>query len=96
MNMTRSIGAGPALMTLRSHAPGDQETGSNSRGRGKLGSKRHIVRDLVSGTNRHDSKMFESCVEAIPAIAGLEGRLHKRPSKLHATRAITTSVAVRP
>jgi hypothetical protein len=67
--------------------------------RGKLGSKRHIVVDargiplviLVSGANRHDSEMFEKCVDVIPAIAG--------PAKDHRsctpTRAMTTSVAVR-
>lgn len=39
---------------------------------------------LISGANRHVSKMFERCVDAIPAIAGLGGRPRKRPSKLHA------------
>ena len=41
---------------------------------------------LFSGANRHDSKMFERCVDAIPAIAGLPGRPRKRPSKLHADK----------
>ena len=41
---------------------------------------------LVSGANRHDSKMFERCVDATPAIAGLQGRPRKRPSKLHADK----------
>ena len=41
---------------------------------------------LVSGANRHDSKMFERCVEAIPAIAGLPGRPRRRPAKLHADK----------
>ncbi len=41
---------------------------------------------LVSGANRHDSKMFERCVDAIPAIAGLGRRPRKRPSKLHADK----------
>lgn len=41
---------------------------------------------LVSGANRHDSKMFERCVDAIPAIAGLQGRPRKRPSKLPADK----------
>ncbi|WP_156106076.1 IS5 family transposase [Comamonas aquatica] len=74
--------------------PGGQETGPNPTDRGKLGSKRHIVVDargiplviLVSGANRHDSKMFEKCVDAIPAIAGLAGRPRKRPAKLHADK----------
>ena len=42
--------------------------------------------DLVSGANRHDSKMFKRCVDAIPAIADLGGRPRKRPSKLHADK----------
>ena len=77
---------GPALR----HQPQDrgQETGPNPTDRGKLGSKRHIVVDargiplviLVSGANRHDSKMFERCVDAIPAIAGLPGRPRRRPA----------------
>nr|WP_180319648.1 IS5 family transposase [Delftia acidovorans] len=74
--------------------PGGQETGPNPTDRGKLGSKRHIVVDargiplviLVSGANRHDSKMFERCVDAIPAIAGLPGRPRGRPAKLHADK----------
>lgn len=41
---------------------------------------------LVSGANRHDSKMFEKCVDAIPSIAGLSGCPRKRPAKLHADK----------
>ncbi len=41
---------------------------------------------LVSGANRHDSKMFEKCVDAIPAIKGLQGRPRKRPAKFHADK----------
>ena len=41
---------------------------------------------LVSGANRHDSKMFEKCVDAIPAIAGLAGHPRKRPAKLLADK----------
>ncbi len=81
-------------MAPRYQAPGGQETGPNPTDRGKLGSKRHIVVDakgiplviLVSGANRHDSKMFERCGDAIPAIAGLSGRPRKRPAKLHADK----------
>ncbi|CAM4121175.1 IS5 family transposase [Comamonas aquatilis] len=73
---------------------GGRETGPNPTDRGKLGSKRHIVVDgrgiplviLVSGAKRHDSKMFENCVDAIPAVAGLAGRPRKRPAKLHADK----------
>jgi len=41
---------------------------------------------LVSGANRHDSMMFEKCMDAIPAVAGLPGRARKRPAKLHADK----------
>lgn len=41
---------------------------------------------LVSGAKRHESKMFEKCVDAISAIAGLSGRPRKRPPKLHADK----------
>lgn len=59
-----------------------------------LGSKRHIIVDaqgiplvvLVSGANRHDSKMFEQCLDAIPAVKGLQGRPRRRPYKLHADK----------
>ena len=76
-------------MAPRYQAPGGQETGPNPTDRGKLGSKRHIVVDargiplviLVRGANRHHSKMFERCADAIPAIAGLGGCLRIRPSK---------------
>lgn len=41
---------------------------------------------LVSGENRHDSKMFEKCMDAVPEIAGLAGRPRKRLAKLHADK----------
>lgn len=90
-------------MAPRYEAPGGQETGPNPTDRGKLGSKRHIVVDargiplviLVSGANRHDSKMFDRRADVNPAVAGLRGRPRKRLSKLQTDRAMTTSVAVR-
>lgn len=30
--------------------------------------------------------MFEKCMDAIPAVAGLSGRARKRPAKLHADK----------
>ncbi|MEF9356367.1 transposase, partial [Ralstonia solanacearum species complex bacterium ZIM076] len=36
---------------------------------------------------RHDSIAFESTLDAIPAIRGLDGRSRKRPDKLHADKA---------
>ena len=41
---------------------------------------------LVSGANRHDSMLFEPCVDAIPAIKGSQGRPRRRPYKLHADK----------
>ncbi|WP_407973045.1 IS5 family transposase [Burkholderia pyrrocinia] len=59
---------------------------------GKHGSKRHIAVDThgiplavtVTGANRHDSIAFESTLDAIPAVRGLNGQPRKRPGKLHA------------
>ncbi|NVE26155.1 IS5 family transposase [Burkholderia glumae] len=77
-----------------SKPPGGQETGPNPTDRGKLGSKRHIVVDArgiplavtITGANRHDSMAFESTLDAIPAVPGLNGPPRKRPSKLHADK----------
>ena len=41
---------------------------------------------LISGANRHDSMMFEKCLDAIPAVKGLSGRPRCRPAKLHADK----------
>ncbi|WP_291587236.1 IS5 family transposase [Comamonas sp. UBA7528] len=73
---------------------GGSGNGPQPHGQRQAQSNRHIVVDargiplviLVSGANRHDSKMFERCVDAIPAIGGLPGRVRKRPSKLHADK----------
>ncbi|MGI4858972.1 MAG: IS5 family transposase [Janthinobacterium lividum] len=77
-----------------SSPPGGPETGPNPTDRGKLGSKRDIVVDArgvplaiaVSGANRHDSIVFDSLIDAIPAVPGLDGRPRKRPAKLHADK----------
>ena len=63
----------------------------NPADRGKLCSKRHIVVDargiplviLVSAANRHDSMLFEKCMDAIPVVAGVRGRVRKWLAKLH-------------
>lgn len=78
VSTTRLIGAEPASMAHRCQAPGGQETGPNPTDRAKLGTKRHIVVDargvplvvLLSGANRHDSMMFEKCIDALPAVRG--------------------------
>jgi IS5 family transposase len=41
---------------------------------------------LVSAANRHDSMLFEQCIDAIPAVRGLPGRPRSRPRKLHADK----------
>ena len=41
---------------------------------------------LVSGANRHDSMLFEKCLDALPAVKGLSGRPRRRPGKLHADK----------
>ncbi|MGA3979215.1 IS5 family transposase [Ralstonia nicotianae] len=77
-----------------SKPPGGQETGPNPTDRGKLGSKRHLVVDAqgiplavtVTSANRHDSIAFESTLDTIPAVRGLDGRPRKRPDKLHADK----------
>lgn len=37
----------------------------------------------VTGANRHDSVVFESLVDALPAVAGKRGRPRRWPAKLH-------------
>lgn len=93
LRKTKLTGAVPALMAHRC-PPGGQETDPNPTDRGKLGSKRHIIVDaqgipltvLVSGANRHYSKIFEPRVDVIPAVKGLQGRPPRRPYKLHADK----------
>ena len=41
---------------------------------------------LASGANKHDSILFERCVDAIPAVKGLQSRPRRRPHKLHADK----------
>jgi len=40
----------------------------------------------VSGAQRHDSMVFESLVDALPAVPGLAGRPRRWPDKLHADK----------
>jgi transposase len=41
----------------------------------------------VTGANRHDSAVFETVIDAIPAIRRPSGQRRKRPAKLHADKA---------
>jgi IS5 family transposase len=68
-----------------------EQTGPNPTGRGKLGSKRHIAVDrqstplalVVTDANRHDSKVFEAVLDAIPPMPGVPGRPRRRSEKMH-------------
>lgn len=54
-------------------------------------SKRHLVFDargislvvLISASNSSRLMLFKSCVDAIPAVNGLQGYFHKMPYKLY-------------
>jgi hypothetical protein len=50
------------------------------------GRSRHSAGDHGTGANRHDSMVFETTLDAIPALPGLDGRPRKRPDKLHADK----------
>jgi transposase len=41
---------------------------------------------LLTGANRHDSKVFEELLDAVPPIKQPNGRRRKRPDKLHADK----------
>jgi hypothetical protein len=89
LRLVRPMGSRSSVANPR--GPGN---GAQTNGRGKLGSKQHIVVDasgiplviFVSGANRHYSNTFAKCVNAIPAIAGQPRRPRKRPAKLHADK----------
>jgi transposase len=41
----------------------------------------------LTGANRHDSRVFEALLDAVPAIRCPSGQRRKRPVKLHAGKA---------
>ena len=41
---------------------------------------------LLSGAERHDSKLFAPALDALPSVAGKPGRPRKLPHKLHADK----------
>ncbi len=69
-------------------------TGPNPTGRGKSGSKIHLIVDRnglplslgISGANMHDSQAFEPLVRGIPPIRSRRGPRRRRPAKLHADK----------
>src|ERR1043165_7918799 len=75
---------------------GAQAVGPSPVDRGKQGSKRHVVVDrkgtplsvVLSAANRHDCKLLEEAIDAIPPVYnGRVGRPRFRPEKLHADKA---------
>ena len=62
---------------------------------GRPGTKRHLIGDrqgiplasLLTGANRHDSKVFEDLIDAVPPIKQPSGQRRRRPAKLHADKA---------
>ena len=74
---------------------GGSQTGPNPTDRGRAGSKHHVIVERrgiplaaqVGPANQHDSKVFESLIDAIPAVRnGRRGRPRRRPEKLHADK----------
>ncbi|HWL68272.1 MAG TPA: IS5 family transposase [Geminicoccus sp.] len=73
---------------------GGEATGPNPTDRGRPGSKRHLLVDgngiplalLLTAANRHDSKLLEPLIEAVPPVRQCAGRPRKRPVKLHADK----------
>lgn len=93
--MTKLNGAEPALMAQRCQASRTSRKRVPPTDRGKLGSKRHIIVDarsiplvvLFSGTNRHDSMLFERCGDAQGALRPPRMRLYKLHAGTHAAGA---------
>ena len=73
---------------------GGEATGPNPTDRGRPGSKRHLLVDgngiplvlLLTAANRHDSKLLEPLIEAVPSVKQCAGRPRRRPAKLHADK----------
>jgi IS5 family transposase len=69
-------------------------TGPNPTGRGKKGSKIHLITDRnglplslgVSAANTHDSLGLKPLVRGIPPIRSRRGPRRRRPAKLHADK----------
>ena len=80
---------------------GGDLVGPNPTDRGKPGTKRHILTDrgglplakLLTGANRHESVVFEQMLDAVPPIKQPNGHRRKRPDKLHADKATTSTLS---
>ena len=84
-----------ALDSASIPARGGEATGPNPAGRGKPGTKRHLVTDArgtplgvaLSGANRHDGTALAATLDAVPPVrSGKRGRPRGRPAKLHADK----------
>ncbi len=70
-------------------------TGPNPVGRGKKGSKLHVLSEAqgippavaVSGANVHDSQAFKPLLLGLPAIRSRRGPRRRRPVKVRADKA---------
>lgn len=77
------------------------ETGPNPAGRGKAGTKRHLVVDgegtpsglTISAVNRQDSRMLAPTLDAIPPVRGRRGRPRRRPAICAPTRCMIIAAA---
>ena len=77
---------------------GGETTGPSPTDRGKPGTKHSLVTDAegtplglsLGPANRHDSKLAEATLDAVPTVSGgKRGRPRQRPKKLHADKAYT-------
>lgn len=79
----------------RAGQKGGDKTGPNPTDRGKPGTKHHLLVDrqgiplasLLTGANRHDSKVFEEVLDLVPPIRTPAGHRRKRPARLDADKA---------
>ena len=90
-----STGAGRRWIRGASRQRGGAAVGRNPTDKGKPGAKQHLVVDAqgiplaieVTPANRHDSRMLEPLLDAIPPLkTGRRGRPRHRPAKLHADK----------
>lgn len=90
------LGSRRAGQQVCSGKKGGAGTGPNPTDRGKPGTKHSILTDAegtplgltLGPANRHDSKLAEATLDAVPPVSGgKRGRPRCRPKKLHADKA---------
>ena len=75
---------------------GGDKTGKNPTGRGKKGSRHHVITDAkgmplavsLTGASRHDVTQALALVDAIPPVGGKPGRPRQRPGSAYADRGL--------